>query len=132
MSSMFIGLNAKKEPRENLRVVTRALAINARILMLPGSLATLVSGLVLTLMMYGGAGASLGVSPWLMMMQGFGLIGAILTLVFVVPNAGRLAQVDPITHAVQFDQMRQKQARLGMISGILGMVALIAGALGRP
>lgn len=132
MSSMFIGLVTKNEPRENLGVVMRMLAVNARYLMLPGSLATLVSGLTLTLVMYGSATTALGVSPWLMAMQGLGLVASVVTLVFVVPNAGRLAQVDPVTHPVQFDQMRAKQRRFGMISGVIGMAALVAGALGRP
>lgn len=132
LSSMFIGIAARREPRENLAVVARMLATNSRILMLPGSLGTLVSGLVLTLMAYGGPGSSLAVSHWLMTMQAFGLIGAIITLVFLVPNGGRIAQVDPVGQAAQFDRMRAKQARLGMISGLFGMAALIAGALGGP
>jgi hypothetical protein len=131
LSSMFIGLATKQDSPENLRPILRALAVNARMLLLPGSLATLVSGLVLSLIMYGSAGG-LGVSPYLMAMQALGLIGAIVTLVFLVPNAGRLAQVDPATHPVQFAQMRQKQSRLGMISGLFAMAALVAGALGRP
>ncbi len=132
LSSMFIGIGAKREPRENLAVVTRMLASNSRILMLPGSLGTLLSGLILTLTMYGSPGAALAVSPALMLMQALGLIGAVVTLVFLVPNAGRIAQVDPVGQAAQFDRMRARQARLGIISGLFAMGALIAGAIGRP
>ena len=132
LSSMFIGIAAKRERRENLAVVARMLATNSRILMLPGSLGTLLSGLILTLTMYGSPGAALAISPALMLMQALGLIGAIVTLVFLVPNAGRIAQVDPVAQAAQFDRMRARQARLGMISGLFAMGSLIAGAIGRP
>lgn len=132
LSSMFIGMAARGEPREHLAVTSRMLATNARILMLPGSMATLLSGLILTLTMYGSPGAALAISPSLMAMQGLGLIGAIITMVFLVPNAGRIAQVDPVALAPQFDRMRARQARLGMLSGLFAMGALIAGAIGRP
>ena len=128
LSSMFIGIASKREPRENLATIARALAINTRMLQLPGSLATVVSGLVLTLMVYNAPGAS----PWLMAMQAFGLIAAIITLVFLVPNSGRITQVDPVGQAPQFDRMRGRQARMGMISGLCGVIALVAGALLRP
>ncbi len=131
-SAMFIGLGTKREPRENLGVVMRQLAIIYRVLVLPGTMATVVSGLVLTLTIYGNPGASLAVSHSLMTMQGLGLVAAVITLVLMVPNVTKLVRIDPVSQAVQFDAIRQKQARLGMVSGILAMLALIAGAFGRP
>lgn len=132
LAAMFIGLGAKREARESLGVVMRQLAIIYRVLVLPGTMATVVSGLVLTLTIYGNPGASLAVSHSLMTMQGFGLIAAVITLVMMVPNVSKLVRIDPVTQAAQFDAIRQKQSRLGMLSGILAMLALIAGALGRP
>jgi hypothetical protein len=103
-----------------------------RFLILPGSLATVVSGLVLTLIVYGGPGAMETVSHWVMTMQASGLIAALITLIAVVPTAFRTIRLDPVAQAPQFDALRKKVSRLGMISGVFGMIALVSGALGRP
>lgn len=129
---MAVGMASRSEPRENYGVAMRMLASIYRAIILPGSLATVVSGLALTLLMYGGPGALGAASHWLMMMQGTGLLAALITLLVLVPTAIRLLRVDPVNQSVQFDALRKKQVRLGMVSGLLGLLALLAGALGRP
>lgn len=131
MAAMFIGIAAKREPRDRLSTAMRMLGTISQTLVLPGSLLTVVSGLVLSLLMYGGPTLS-GVSHWLMAMQGTGLLAALIALVVLVPGAGKLIRVDPVTQPELFDGLRKKQARFGMISGLLGMLALYAGAMGRP
>lgn len=130
LSAMMLGLALKRAPREELARGVRQLAILYRQLMLPGSVLTVASGLVLTMMMFGSAMGAM--SHALMTMQGTGLLAALVTLLALVPNAARLTRLDPITQAAQFDALRSRQARTGMISGLLGMIALLTGALGRP
>ncbi len=130
LSAMFVGLASKREARDRLSTAMRMLAAIYQALVLPGSLLAVVSGLVLTLMMYGGPTVA-GVSHWLMAMQGLGLAAAVITLVVLVPGAGKLVRVDPVAQAELFDALRKKQARFGMISGLLGLLALVAGGMGR-
>jgi hypothetical protein len=129
---MAVGIASRAEPRDGYGMAMRMLAAIYRAVILPGSLATVVSGLVLTLMMYGGPAGLGAASHWLMMMQGTGLLAALITLVVLVPTAIRLLRVDPVGQSLQFDALRRKQVRLGMVSGLLGLLALLAGALGRP
>ena len=131
LSAMFVGLASRREPRDRVSTAMRMLATIYQTLVLPGSLLTVVSGLVWSLLMYGGPTVA-GVSHWLMAMQGTGLIAALITLVVLVPGAGKLNRVDPVAQPDLFDALRKKQARFGMISGLLGLLALYAGALGRP
>ena len=132
LGAMAVGLSARREARDQLGAAARLLASIYRSVILPGALATVVSGLVLTLIVFGGPGATAAVNQPLMVMQGTGLIAALITLIVLVPNASRILRVDPVTQAAQFDALRAKQARLGMISGFFGLAALMAGALGRP
>ena len=130
IGAMMLGLYLKRVPRDQLGQGARHLAVLYQRLMLPGSVLTVASGLVLTMIMFGGGtGAA---SHALMTMQATGLLGAIVTLLVLVPNAGRLTRLDPVTQAQQFDALRQRQARTGMVSGLLGLIALVTGALGRP
>ena len=130
LSAMFIGLASRREPRDRLSTAMRMLAAVYQALVLPGSLLAVVSGLVLSLLMYGGPTVA-GVSHWLMAMQGTGLLAGLVTLVVLIPGAGKLVRIDPVAQPDLFDALRKKQARFGMISGLLGLLALFAGAMGR-
>jgi hypothetical protein len=110
----------------------RLLGAIYRALILPGSLATVVSGLVLTLIIYGGPGGMQVISHGLMTMQAAGLLGALIVLIVIMPTVFRLLRLDPVAHAAQFDALRAKMARFGMIAGILGVIALAGGAFSRP
>jgi hypothetical protein len=130
--AMTIGIASRREPRENLGVIARQLALAYRAVMMPGVLLTVASGLILTLMIYGGPGSAALVSRWLMAMQATGLLAAVLVLVFAVPAASRAAGLDPAgPQGALFDALRRKTARLGMVSGVLGLAALVTGALMR-
>jgi hypothetical protein len=131
LGAMALGIALRRVQRSELAGGARLLATLYRQLVLPGSVLTVVSGLVLTLMMFGGP-ALTAMSHPLMAMQGLGLLASLITLIALVPNAGRLTRIDPISQAQQFDALRARQARLGMVSGLLALLALIAGALGRP
>lgn len=130
-SAMTIGFASRREERASLGVAIRLQASIYRFAIAPGSLLAVVSGLLLTLQMYGSASA-VGLSHWLMTMQGAGLFAAIITLVFSVPTSARLTRLDPLgPEGPVFNQLRKRQIRLGMISSALGLLALFSAAMGR-
>jgi len=132
-AGMAMSIASRREPRENLGVVARQLATVYRLVMLPGVLLTLASGLILTLMIYGSADQALRVSHWLMAMQGIGLVAGVIVLAFLIPVASRAALVDPTgPQGPAFDALRGRARMLGMISGILALLALVTGAAMRP
>jgi Predicted integral membrane protein (DUF2269) len=128
IATMFAGIAAKSEDRAGLGAVARAQAAVQRIVIGPGALLTVLSGLMLTFALGGMAGGSV----WLMVMQGAGLVGALLTLFVAVPTASRLARLDPTgSEAAYFDELRNRQKVVGMVWGVLALLALVAGVMAR-
>lgn len=132
LAAMAVGLTLRQAARDHLAHGVRHLGTIYRVVMLPGCVAAIVSGLVLTLVMYNGPATLAGAGHLLMTMQAAGLIAGLITLLVLVPGAARLTRIDPIGQSAQFDALRSRQARVGMISGFLGLIALLAGAFGRP
>lgn len=101
-----------------------------RILVGPGAMVTVVSGMILTLRLYGEA-TSVGLSHALMAMQGLGLVAALVSLVVSVPTAARLARLEPAGPSAPLYARLDRRLRLAdgatLVSGLL---ALAAGALG--
>jgi hypothetical protein len=128
IASMVVGIAAREEERSALGAVVRAQSKLAKIAIAPGSLLTVLSGLVLTFQLSGGDFA--GFSIWLLIMQGTGLIAALITLLIALPTAVRLGRLDPTGEAARyFDELRARQRIVASIAGTLGLVALFAGAM---
>ena len=101
-----------------------------RVLVGPGSILAVASGVVLTLRMYGALSGDS--HPWLGMMQGMGLLGALVTLLGAMPAAARLGRLEPLGEtAAAFDAARTRLRITGMIGSICALLALVAGALYR-
>jgi hypothetical protein len=125
---MIIGIAAKREDRHGLGAVVRAQATLMKVAIAPGALLAVLSGLVLTFQV-GGVDLP-GFSIWLMLMQGAGLVAALLTLLIALPTAAKLSRLEPIGETARyFDELRQRQRIVGSISGTLGLMALFAGAM---
>jgi hypothetical protein len=128
IASMIVGIAAKREERPGLGAVVRAQSKLTKVAIAPGALLTVFSGLILTFQLSGGDLA--GFSIWLVIMQGAGLIGALITLLIALPTAARLGRLDPTGEAAPyFDELRQRQRIVASISGVFGLVALLAGAM---
>lgn len=129
-ASMFAGIAAKREGRAGLGSVARAQAAVHRMVIGPGALLTVLSGLLLTFTVTAASSELVGFNRWLMVMQGAGLIGALLTLFISLPTATRLARLDPEGEgAAYFDELRQRQRVVASIAGVLALIALVAGAM---
>ena len=128
IASMVVGIAAKAEERSGLGAVVRAQSKLTKVAIAPGSLLTVLSGLILTFQLSGGDFA--GFSVWLVIMQGAGLIAALITLLIALPTAARLGRLDPSGEAGRyFDELRSRQRIVASIAGTLGLVALFAGAM---
>ena len=129
LASMVAGIASKREDRQGLGAVARAQAAVHKALIAPGALLVVFSGLILTFSVSGQAGELLGFNLWLVIMQGAGLVGALLVLLIGLPTAAKLARLDPVGQgAAFFDELRQRQRIVASVSGTLALVALVAGA----
>jgi uncharacterized membrane protein len=128
IASMIIGIAAKREERSGLAAVVRSQSVLTKAAIAPGALLTVLSGIILTFQLSGGDFA--GFSMWLVIMQGAGVIAALLTLLITLPTATRLGRLDPNGEAARyFDELRARQRIVASIAGTLGLVALLAGAM---
>jgi hypothetical protein len=129
IASMIMGIAAKREDRHGLGAVVRAQGSLMKAAIAPGALLAVLSGLILTFQISAG-GDLVGFSLWLMIMQGAGLVAALLTLLISLPTAAKLGRIDPIGERAQyFDELRQRQRIVASIAGTFGLVALLAGAM---
>lgn len=124
------GITMKRLDRSLWGGVADAQAAIYRTLVGPGSILTVASGVVLTFRMYG---ALSGQTPaWLGMMQGMGLVGALVTLLGAMPAAFKLSRLEPLGEtAAAFDAARMRLRITGAVGGIFSFLALVAGALYR-
>jgi hypothetical protein len=130
IAAMIMGIAAKREDRPGLGAVVRAQAALTKVAIGPGALLAVLSGLILTFSLSGTAGGYPGFSIWLVIMQGAGILAALLTLLISLPTAAKLSRLDPVGESGgYFDELRQRQRIVGSISGTLGLVALFAGAM---
>jgi hypothetical protein len=132
LAAMVVGIASKREDRTGLGTVARAQAAAHRVIVAPGALLAVLSGLVLTFSVSGRTGELVGFNVWLLVMQGAGVAGALLVLLIGLPTAAKLSRLDPSgPGAAYFDELRQRQRVVGSVSGTLALVALVAGAMVR-
>lgn len=128
-AAMAVGIAMKQEARESFAVAVRLQGAIYRALVGPGAILTVLTGLILTLRLYGDALSVAGLPHGLMMMQGAGLVGGLLALLVSVPTAAKVTRLDPVRDAASFDALRGRMRFTGMVSGVLGLIALLGGAL---
>jgi hypothetical protein len=132
LAAMTAGIAAKREERVALGAVVRSQAAVQKAIIAPGALLTVLSGLILTFAVTARMGELVGFSTPLVVMQGAGIVGALIVLLVGLPTAAKLARLDPTgPGAAYFDELRQRQRVTSSIAGVFGLVALVAGALVR-
>jgi hypothetical protein len=130
LASMVAGIVSKREERPRLGAVVRAQAAVQRILVAPGALLTVLSGVMLTFAMTSLRGGEAGFSFWLVLMQGAGLVGALIVLLVGLPTSSKLTRIDPQgPNAGYFDELHQRQRITSSIAGVLALAALVGGAM---
>ena len=130
LTAMIVGITMRSVPRPELPVLVGLQGKLHSRLILPGILLVVASGLVLTLRLYGGAMSVDGFPVPLMVMQGAGLLAAIVALVVTLPTISRLGRLDPTgEQAPLFTALHNKAAFSGSLTGILAITALVSGVL---
>lgn len=131
LSVLASSAAARREDPALLGVVARTQAGIYRTLVGPGAMATVVSGMILTLQLYGEA-TSVGLSHALMTMQGLGLIAGLIALIVSVPTASRIARLEPVgPSGPLFAQLSSRLRTADLVTLALATIALVAGAVGR-
>lgn len=129
LAVMVAGMAGRREDRHGLGAIVRAQASVYKVTVAPGALLAVLSGLVLTFSVAGRTGELVGFNIWLVIMQGTGVVGALLVLLIGLPTAARLSRLDPEgPGAAHFDELRSRQKIVGSVAGMLALVALVAGA----
>jgi hypothetical protein len=132
LAVMVAGIGGKREDRAGLGAIARSQAAVHKVIIAPGALLAVLSGLILTFSVAGRMGELVGFNIWLLVMQGTGALGALLVLLIGLPTAAKLSRLDPSgPGAAYFDELRRRQKVVGSVSGTLGLAALVAGALVR-
>jgi hypothetical protein len=132
LASMVAGIAGKREDRAGLGAVARTQTAVHKTLIAPGALLTVLSGLILTFSVAGRTGELVGFNLWLVIMQGAGIIAALLVLLIGLPTAAKIARLDPTGPGARFfDELRQRQKIVASVAGVFGLAALVAGAMVR-
>lgn len=131
LTARLLAAAARREDPMGIGAVVRAQSNIYRLAVGPGAMASVLSGMILTLQLYGEA-TSVGLSRSLMTMQGLGLVAALLSLILSVPAASRLARLEPSGPAAElFASLSRRLDLTDWITLLLGSLAMIAGAWGR-
>jgi len=130
IATMVAGVTAKGfAPAERLGAYNLIGAIQ-RILVGPGAMAVLLSGLVLA-MPYMKSGA---VPAWMGVMMLAGTLGALGAVTISVPTAAKLARLQPDSAGqlpAAFQALRKRQILAATIAGGFGLIAMFAVTLGK-
>ena len=129
LALMVMSIAARSEPATSAASLARVQWAVTRLLLLPGALLTVFSGLMLTFRLM--HGSTMG-NPWMVTMQGAGLVGGFIALFVAVPASARLAKLDPdVPHAAHVARTRRTLRIASSVNDALGLLALVAAALYR-
>ncbi len=130
IATMVAGITAKHFTPADRLSVYRVTAAIWRILVGPGAMATLLSGLILA-MQWMKSGAAPG---WMNAMMGLGLIGALVAVGAAMPTAARLGRLtlDPRGELPEsFPALRKRLVWTATIAGGFAILALGVSTIGR-
>lgn len=127
---LVAGTAYRRMDRVHWGAVAEVQAALTRILVGPGAMIAVASGLLLTFRMYGEMSSQVG--AWLGSMQALGVLAALVTLLGMMPAATRVARLEAVGDtAAAFDAGVRRLARTTWLGTILALLALAAGALYR-
>lgn len=131
LTFMVFGPAARKVPLASWAHTWITLAKVQRALVAPAAAIATVTGILLT-MALAKSQFDMGSATWLLVMQGFGLVAAIITVAFATPLVNRMArlaersvekgEMDPAA-----ERVRKALALTSSISGVMILVALYFG-----
>lgn len=133
LAAMVVAVNARTEDGQVRAAAFRLLAPVHTMVIGPGALLAVASGLLLTMQLMTGTAAELMAAPRIWVMQGAGLLGGLLVLFVGLPTAvkiGGLAVADASGALPEaFERYRRRQAVVSSVAGALALVSLFAAAI---
>ncbi len=127
LGSMVYGIVGKKESGAALAAIARGQVAVHKLLIGPGAFLMILSGVMLSLRMYGSAMSGMAPTVWMFVMQGAGLLGALIVLAIGMPTVARLGRVSPEgPTAPLYQAIRRRHVAVSIASGTLGLLALLA------
>lgn len=128
LAAMVAGFSARGGTRAALGAVSRAQAAIHRRIIAPGAILVVLSGLILTVRYMGAMTTPM--SPWLMVMQGTGVLGALVSLLVSLPTASRLARIDAEgQHGAYFDELRGRLRVSASLAGLLALAGVVSAVM---
>lgn len=130
LAVMLSGITAKHFPPEQRLAVYRAMSAVTRSLVGPGAVLVVVSGLILSVPFF----QTSVVPTWLMAMQTFGFLGAVVAVAIVTPTAARLGRLEADARGElpeSFAGLRRRQVIFATLAGVLALLALLSGTIFR-
>ena len=86
LATMVAGIAGGNGATARAGAVARAQAAMQKTIIAPGALLAVLSGLILTFSVSGRTGELVGFNVWLIVMQGAGLVGALVVLLIGLPR----------------------------------------------
>jgi hypothetical protein len=130
LAVMLAGITAKHLHPAHRLGVYRIMGVITRTLVGPGAVLVVLTGVILSIPYF----SSATVPTWLMAMQTFGFLGALVAIFLVVPTAARLGRLDLDPRGElpeSFAGLRRRQAIFATLAGVLALLALLSGTLFR-
>lgn len=130
LAVMLAGITAKHFHPAHRLGVYRIMGVITRNLVGPGAVLVVLTGILLSIPYF----SSATVPTWLMAMQTFGFLGALVAIFLVVPTAARLGRLDLDPRGElpeSFAGLRRRQAIFATLAGVLALLALLSGTMFR-
>jgi len=134
LAAMHASIAGNRFDRSQQGLVAQLIAAVYARAIAPGAALSVLSGVFLSLTYMSAMNRGemqMTMSPWLMAMQGAGILGAGIVLTVTLPAVNRLVRIDPATQWDQFCALRTRQRISGMIATSLAMLGLLSAALYR-
>ncbi len=129
IATMVAGVTAKRLGTTERLSAYRLIGAVQRLLVGPGAIAVVLSGIILG-QPYMRSGAMPG---WVSLMMIAGILGALGVVAISVPTAAKLARLEPQGGQLPeaFHRLRKRQIIAATVAGTFGLIALFAATLGR-
>lgn len=133
IAAMVVALDARTEDIMVRAGAFRLLVPVHTLVIAPGALLALASGILLTMQLMTGDASQLMAAPRIWIMQGAGLVGGLMVLFISLPTAvkmGGLAMPDASgSFPRSFERYRKRQAIVSSVAGALAVISLFAGVV---
>lgn len=133
IAAMVVALDARTEDIMVRAGAFRLLVPVHTMVIGPGALLALASGILLTMQLMTGDASQLMAAPRIWVMQGAGLVGGLMVLFIGLPTAvrmGGLAMPDASgSFPRSFERYRKRQAIVSSVAGALAVISLFAGVV---